>query len=100
MEIKKDFKNENTLKILVTGRLDTNTSSKLQNDISDDLKKYNSIIFDFKELNYISSAGLRLLISTQKKLNKSNKNMVIINVNDILMEIFEISGFVKVLNIK
>ncbi len=91
---------DNVFIVSVEGRLDTNTSPELEEELKDELNQdINSLIFNFENLQYISSAGLRLLISTQKKLKANNKTMKITNVNDVVMEIFEMSGFNKILSI-
>lgn len=92
--------NENELTISVEGRVDTITSQELEKEINEELGNFNSLIMDFTDLKYISSAGLRLLIVTQKNLNSTNTPFVIKNVNDNVREIFRMSGFDKILEIK
>ena len=88
------------LTLAVEGRVDTVTSKDLEDEINNELTDFDSLIFDFTDLDYISSAGLRVLISTQKKLNKENIPMTIKNVNDVVGEIFKMSGFDKILKIE
>lgn len=99
MEIKKDY-NDNELTLSVEGRIDTLTSQDLDKEISEELGNFNSLILDFTDLEYISSAGLRVLIATQKKLKADDIPFVIKNVNDTVNEIFKMSGFDKILKIK
>ena len=73
---------------------------KRYEEINNELGNFNSLILDFTDLEYISSAGLRVLISTQKKLKNDDIPMAIKNVNDIVNEIFRMSGFDKILNIE
>ena len=81
------------------GRLDTNTAPELENELKEALSGVKELVFDFNDLKYISSAGLRLILSTQKTMNQQG-TLVIENVNDLIMEIFETTGFDDVLTIK
>lgn len=92
--------NEKELTLSIEGRVDTITSNKLEKEIDDEMGNFNSLVLDFTDLEYISSAGLRVLISTQKKLKAEDIPMVIRNVNDIVSEIFRMSGFDKILKIE
>ena len=99
MNISKNY-NEKELTLSVEGRIDTITSQDLDNQINEELGNFDSLIMDFTDLEYISSAGLRLLIATQKKLKADNVPFVIKNVNDNINEIFRMSGFNKILKIE
>lgn len=99
MNITKNY-NEKELILSVEGRIDTITSADLDKEINDELGNFNSLIMDFTNLEYISSAGLRVLIATQKKLKADNIPFVIKNVNDTVGEIFRMSGFNKILKIE
>ncbi|WP_405287557.1 STAS domain-containing protein [Methanobrevibacter sp.] len=99
MEITKNY-NEKELTLSIEGRVDTITSKELEQEINDELGNFDSLIIDFTELKYISSAGLRVLIATQKKLQQENIPFVIKNVNDTVGEIFRMSGFDKILKIE
>ncbi len=89
---------EDKLTIELEGRLDTNTAPDLDEELKKDLPNVKELVLDFKELVYISSAGLRVVLSTQKTMNKQGK-MVIENVNDLIMEVFEATGFIDILTI-
>jgi len=89
----------NKLTIKLDGRLDTNTAPELEEELGEILSGVQELIFDFSDLKYISSAGLRLILSTQKTMNQQG-TLVIRNVNDMVMEIFETTGFADVLTIK
>ena len=89
----------NKLTIKLDGRLDTNTAPELEGELGEALSGVQELVFDFSDLKYISSAGLRLILSTQKKMNQQG-TLVIENVNDLIMEIFETTGFADVLTIK
>lgn len=91
-------KNGNEMTIAISGRLDTSTAPKLEAAIKDDIGGIRNLIIDVKDLDYISSAGLRVLLSTQKKMNQQGK-MKVVNVNETVMEIFEITGFTDILTI-
>ena len=99
MDITKNF-NEKELTLSVKGRIDTITSKDLDKEINDEIGNFESLILDFTDLEYISSAGLRVLIATQKKLKTENIPFVIKNVDDSVKEIFRMSGFDKILKIE
>ena len=83
----------------IAGRLDTTTAPALDKSILENINGMKSLILDLKELEYISSAGLRVLLSAQKKMQKNNV-MKVINVSDEIMDIFEMTGFVDILTIE
>ncbi len=89
---------EDKLTIRLNGRLDTNTAPELEEELKKDLPNVTDLVLDFEDLKYISSAGLRVVLSTQKIMNKQG-NMAIENVNDLIMEIFEATGFSSILTI-
>lgn len=91
MKINKKL-NKDRLTVELEGRLDTNTAPKLEEELKKDLASVKELILDFKKLKYISSAGLRLILSLQKIMNKQG-SLVLENVNDLIMEIFESTGF-------
>ena len=99
MDIKKDY-NQKKLTMKVGNRIDTVTAPDFQNAIMDEIGKFDSLVLDFEDLDYISSAGLRVLVFTQKKLKPDNIPFTIINVNNTIKEIFSMSGFDKILNIQ
>ena len=99
MNIEKNY-TQKELTIHVWDRVDTVTAPDFQNVIMDEIGNFDSLILDFKDLEYISSAGLRVLVLTQKKLKPDNIPFTIINVNDTIKEIFTMSGFDKILDIK
>lgn len=96
IEIKK---NVDELVLEITGRVDTITAPTLDKTINENLANVKSLILDLKGLEYISSAGLRVLLSAQKKMQKNNV-MKVINVSDEIMDIFEMTGFVDILTIE
>ncbi|MCR5384746.1 MAG: STAS domain-containing protein [Saccharofermentans sp.] len=81
------------------GRLDTNTSVELEAALSPVLDGINELVFDLGSLEYISSAGLRVLLSAHKNLSKKG-GMKVTNVNEMIMEIFEVTGFADILAIE
>jgi len=83
----------------LAGRLDTVTSSDLEKEVNTSLDGITSLIMDFQDLEYISSAGLRVLISAQKIMNNAG-SMKGIHVNEAIMEIFEVTGFADILTIE
>lgn len=99
MTITKNTENE-VLTLALEGRLDTNTAPDLEKEIDEDLTVgVKTLLLDFRELEYVSSAGLRVLLSAQKKMNKQG-NMVVKNVNDMIMDVFQVTGFVDILTIE
>jgi anti-sigma B factor antagonist len=84
----------------IVGRLDTTTAPQLEKELDSQFEGTQELIFDFENLQYISSAGLRVLLSTQKKINAQGSSMVIRNVNDMVMEILEVTGFLDILTVE
>ena len=96
IEIKK---NEKEVIIEIAGRLDTTTATALDKTINEGIKNAVNIVLDLKGLEYISSAGLRVLLSAQKKMQKIG-SMKLKNVCEEVMEVFEITGFADILVIE
>lgn len=92
-------KNGNALEIALEGRLDTMTAPELEAELNRALPDADSLIFDFGKLDYISSAGLRILLSAQKKMSEKG-GMKVTNVNEIVMEVFDVTGFADILTIE
>ena len=86
------------LTIALEGRLDTMTAPQLEGELKQSLENVTELFIDMAKLAYISSAGLRVLLSAQKIMNKQGE-MVIQNVGEEIMEIFEVTGFVDILTI-
>lgn len=91
--------NEGKLIIALEGRLDTTTAPQLEAELKTSLNNNTVLEFDFSGLEYISSAGLRVILAAQKVMNKQGQ-MIIKNVNGTIMEVFEITGFVDILTIE
>ncbi len=98
MDLIKEY-NENELTITVKDKIDTTTAPDFENEIMDEMGNFDSLIIDFSDLEYISSAGLRVLVVCAKKLNPQNIPFKI-KVNDTIKEILVMSGFDKILNIE
>ena len=93
-------KSEGTeLTLALTGRLDTTTAPQLETELKRSIAGMESLILDFAGLEYLSSAGLRVLLAAQKVMNKQGK-MVIRHVNETIFEVFEITGFSDILTIE
>ncbi|MCF0223576.1 MAG: STAS domain-containing protein [Fibrobacter sp.] len=90
--------NGNELVVTVTGRIDTATSQDFENSLNDSLQGIRSVLFDFEKLEYISSAGLRILLSMHKKFMALG-GIVIKSPNDVVSEVLEVTGFKDILNI-
>ena len=97
MEIKLK-KDDKKLEIALEGRLDTNTSGDLESKI-EELEGVEELVLNFEKLYYISSAGLRVLLSMQKLMNKQG-SMKIINATDTVKDVFDVTGFSDILNIE
>jgi len=91
--------NGTELTIALTGRMDTMTAPQLEAELKDCLNGVNSLRFDFSALDYLSSAGLRVLLAVQKRMNKQG-SMTLCNVNETIAEIFEVTGFSDILTIE
>ena len=87
------------LNVAVTGKLDTLTAPQLEEQVSREFDGITELVLDFKDLDYISSAGLRVLVSFSHKMEGKGK-MVIRNANEDIMDIFEITGFVDIFTIE
>ena len=85
--------------IKIEGRLDTTTAPELENAINAEGDALKSLVLDFKGVDYISSAGLRVLLTAQKKMNAQGY-MELINVGETVMDVFEMTGFADILVIK
>lgn len=88
-----------TLTVALEGRLDTITAPQLEGDLRSSVNGVEKLIFDLSNLEYVSSAGLRVLLSAQKVMNRQG-DMIIRNVRPEIMEIFEITGFVDLLTVE
>ena len=89
----------NTLFIDLEGRLDTVTSQQLSDLLPTEKRRNLDIDFNFEKLEYVSSAGLRILVLFKKEAQATNNKMVIRNINDVVKEIFTVTGFDKILKI-
>lgn len=93
-------KTENgALTVVLEGRLDTTTAPELETELMGVIDDVAALTLDFEKLDYISSAGLRVLLSAQKKMNTKGE-MKLTHVNDTIMEIFEVTGFSDILTIE
>ena len=91
--------NGTTLTIALEGRLDTMTAPELEAELNASLKDAEALVMDFSNLEYISSAGLRVLLSAHKVMS-AKEGMTVTNVNEIVAEVFEVTGFADILNIE
>ena len=88
-----------TRTVALEGRLDTTTAPKLEEELSGSVDGITRLVFDVEKLEYISSAGLRVLLAMQKLMNQQGE-MVLQNVNEAVMEVFEVTGFSDILSIE
>ena len=90
--------NGTALEIALEGRLDTMTSPDLEAELKESMNDAESLTMDFGKLDYISSAGLRVLLSAHKAMSAKG-GLKIINVNEVVREVFDVTGFSDILNI-
>ena len=90
---------DDVLTIALEGRLDTNTAPDLEKELKESTEGITELILDLEKLEYISSAGLRVLLAAQKTMAKKG-GMKLIHVNDLIMEILDVTGFVDILEIE
>jgi len=91
---------ENTLTLVPEGRLDTNTAPELEKMLAENLgEDVTELVLDFENLDYISSAGLRVLLSAHKKMRKQG-TMKLVHVSEVVNEIFEVTGFSEILTVE
>ena len=98
MTIEKKINGE-ALTLIVSGRLDTQTAPELENELDSVLSGLKELTFDFSNLEYVSSAGLRVILKAQKAMNAQG-SMKLTGVNDSIMEVFDITGFLDILTIE
>lgn len=91
--------NGSTLEIALEGRLDTMTAPDLEKELKDSMDGAEALILDFADLAYISSAGLRVLLAAHKAMSRKG-GMKVINVNEIVREVFDVTGFADILTIE
>ncbi len=98
MTIEKNL-NGTELTVTLTGRLDTTTAPQLEAEFKASITGIEKLVLDFAALEYLSSAGLRVLLAAQKVMNKQGE-MIIRNVNDTVRDIFDVTGFIDILTIE
>ena len=98
LNIKKD-RADNRLTVALEGRLDTTTAPELEQSLQESIPDASELVMDFEKLEYISSAGLRVLLAAQKIMNWQG-SMKVVHVNETIMEILEVTGFVDILTIE
>ncbi len=92
--------NEGQWTIALEGRLDANTSPELEETVKCGPENMEILILDLEGMNYVSSAGLRVILQALKKMKKAGKAMKVVNVSDQVFEVFELTGFVDILDIE
>lgn len=90
--------NASELTVALTGRMDTNSAPEFEKALNGALEGVNTLLIDMEQLDYISSAGLRVLLAMQKTMNRQGE-MKVLHVNETVMEIFEITGLSDILTI-
>ena len=92
-------RNDGKLTVTPEGRLDTTTSPELEAVLKDNYEGLQELVFDMASLEYISSAGLRVLLAAQRVMNKQG-TMIVRNINEAIEEIFEVTGFSEILTVE
>ena len=98
MKIQKDRKDQE-LTVTLNGRLDTTTAPMLEQELLQSWNDISTLILDLKELDYISSAGLRVILAAQKQMLKQG-SMILRNLSDNVREVFEMTGFADIMTIE
>lgn len=93
------MRNAAELTLTLSGRLDSLTAPRLEAELKESLPGTEHLVLDFEQLSYLSSAGLRVLLTTQKIMNKQG-SMVVRHVNETILEVFEMTGFIDILTIE
>lgn len=99
MKVSKEY-NDKELTVKVEENIDTVTAPDFENELTEEFGKFDSLILDFEKLEYISSSGLRVLVTVQKKLKPQNIAFTIVNTPSVIREILTMSGFDKILDIR
>jgi len=100
MQITKTNQTDAAMTFAVTGRIDTMTAPELEAALNEVPASVKEVVLGFKGLDYISSAGLRVLLSAHKKMRTQGGSLVITDTNEVINEIFEVTGFSDILNIR
>ena len=87
------------LTVKMEGRLDTNTAPVFQSEVEPMLASVSSLMLDFEKVDYVSSAGLRVLLTFEQEMEEKNKTMELCHVNDIIHDVFDVTGFLDILKI-
>ena len=88
-----------TLTVKLDGRLDTNTAPDFQTEMEPMLNDISKLVLDFEKLDYISSAGLRVLLTFEQEMEEQEKTLEVTHVNDIIHDVFDVTGFLDILTI-
>ncbi|MDR3222496.1 MAG: STAS domain-containing protein [Methanobrevibacter sp.] len=99
MNIKKKVDNDK-ITVELSGRLDNGSSHELEKELNENISEINELIFDFKNLEYISSSGLRVILTLKKEMEKSGKKLIIKNTNEFIIDIFKTTNIIKLLDIQ
>lgn len=93
-------KEQDCLILQVKGRLDTTTSPQLEQALEKSLEKERELVLDFSHLEYISSAGLRVLLAAHKRMERQEGRLVVRGANAIVLEVFSVTGFIDILHVE
>lgn len=93
-------KTDGSLHLKLSGRLETSTAPMLQEVVDAQTGDISELLMDMEKIDYVSSAGLRVLLAASKKMKAKDGRMIVSNVNDVVMDVFEITGFNEILDIR
>jgi len=100
MTIRSERLDDDTIVVYLSGRLDTDSASLFETKINEMVDGPTGLIFDFKDLSYISSSGLHVLLHAQKVMGASNRKLVIRNICESVKDVFEITGFSRIVKLE
>ena len=100
MKIKMERVDRNSVVLFLSGRLDTTSASTFERKLKQFVERSIDITLDFKELNYISSSGLHVLLQTLKVMNKNKRKFIIKNICELVREVFEMTGFIDLITVE
>jgi len=92
--------NTDAMEISLNGRLDSTTAPELEREVNSRLEGIANLTLDFTQLNYIASAGLRVVLALKKRMNAVEGTMIILNPNELVTDVFEATGFADILEIR
>ena len=100
MEIRSEKQELNSVVLFLSGQLDTNSASRLELELKPLVKSATDIILDFKDISYISSSGLHVLLQAHKQMSRKKRKLVIRNIGESVRDVFEMTGFINLITLE